>query len=89
MMDRRALEARLRVEDVSPDAFSIGEDRDETYSVTPDVSGGFRVYYSERGHRRDERVHSDETSALEDLLTRLLSDPTSRITYRDAHRWLG
>jgi hypothetical protein len=89
MMDRKALEARLRAEDVSPDAFSIGVDRDETYSVIPDAPGEFRVYYSERGHGRDERVHSDEASALEDLLVRLLDDPTTRIAYRNAHRWPG
>lgn len=89
MIDRRGFETRVRAEDVSPDAFSIGEDKDEMYCVLPGVSGGYMVYYSERGHRRDEKTYSDEASALEDLLTRVLSDPTTRVAYRDTHRWPG
>lgn len=41
--------------------------------------GGWRVYYSEHGHRTDEHVFDTEDEACSYLLASLVQDPTTRV----------
>ncbi|MCF4123218.1 hypothetical protein L1785_19800 [Antribacter sp. KLBMP9083] len=63
----------LRSRGVPEDAYSIGQDRNDSYCLTG-AYGTWQVYYSERGLRRSERIHASEDAACRDLLSRLLRD---------------
>ena len=41
-------------------------------------TGGWSVYYSERGRRNDEARFDTEDEACDELLIRLVRDPTTR-----------
>jgi hypothetical protein len=88
-MDRAAFGETCDREGVSLDAFSVGADRTEAYCMTSASDRDFVVYYSERGHKRDERIYPNDADAFADLLARLLRDPTTRVGYRETHRWPG
>lgn len=76
-MNTVELKAELLVRHVPEDAYSIGRDRDEAYRLIG-VSGAWRVYYSKRGNRNNERVFSNEDSACLDLLNRLVRDAAAK-----------
>lgn len=55
-----------------------GSHRDEVYCLDQ-VSGGWVVYYRERGIRRDERLFSSEDEACRHILDLIAGDPTTRL----------
>lgn len=63
----------LRSRGVPEDAYSIGQDRDESYCLM-ETYGTWSTYYSERGVRQRERTHSSEDAACRDLLHRLVRE---------------
>jgi hypothetical protein len=67
---------------VRPSAFSIGDGvpDDDTY-VIERGSNGWAVYYSERGSGVAERVFSTEEAACDELVERVLRDPSARTTW--------
>lgn len=72
-MNTSELSASLQALGVAHDAYSIGLDRDETYCLIHE-QGLWKVYYSERGNRNDERAFTQEPPACRDLLDRLIRD---------------
>lgn len=67
------LEVELRRRKVPVIAYSIGTDENEAYCLVHEADG-WHVFYSERGNRNSERVHTAESAACQDLLERLLRD---------------
>ena len=53
-------------------------ERDEVYCLDA-VQGGWRVYYRERGLRRDERFLTSEDAATRYFLDLITRDPTTRL----------
>ena len=63
---------------IRPEAYSlVGGLPTEAY-VLDLVEGGWTVYYSERGKRRDEVRFDTEHEACDYLLLKLVGDPTTR-----------
>ena len=60
-------------------AFDLNGDGDEKY-VLRSASGGWEVYYSERGLERNLRTFGVEEHALQHLLTLLASDHSTRVS---------
>jgi hypothetical protein len=54
-------------------AYSIGVDANESYCLVLE-EGRLHVYYSERGHRNDERAFVSESEACQALLDVLRDD---------------
>jgi hypothetical protein len=77
-MNRSELVEATQREGIVERAYSLeGGLPAETYVLALE-EGGWCVYYSERGMRRDE-VHFDtEHEACDELLMRLVNDPTTR-----------
>ncbi|MFI5729194.1 hypothetical protein ACIA49_03675 [Kribbella sp. NPDC051587] len=67
------LAARLQAERVPAGAYSIGVDVNESYCLVPEEEH-WHVYYSERGHRIDERVFANESEACRAFLDALRDD---------------
>ena len=67
-------------------AFAIGEERDEKFCVVP-TSTGWLVFYSERGHKREAQEYLTLDQALNELQSRLLREPTTRVAFRSSHGW--
>jgi len=63
---------------IRPDAYDLNGLGNETYSLSCDGIG-YSVYYAERGFRREAESFTDEGTALDRLLQRLIKDPTTRI----------
>ena len=65
-------------EGVHPTAYSLDPDRlnDDVHylAVTP---GGWSVWFAERGERKDEVFFETEDEACDELLLRIVSDPTT------------
>ncbi len=76
-MNRRSLRELLAAEHVRGDAYSLDGDRDESMCLEP-VTGGWAIYYSERGLRSGERLFETEDEACQFLDARLLTDPSNR-----------
>ena len=72
-MNTSELSALLKSIGAPTNAYSIGSDVNEAYCLVQD-QGSWHVYYSERGHRNDERTFADEGRACQELLEMLLSD---------------
>ena len=73
------LRGKLRDEGIRDDAFSVeGGTPDERYVLSNDGGGNWSVYYSERGSRFSVKTLGSEEHACEELLRRLLDDPTTR-----------
>jgi len=53
-------------------------ERDEVYCLDA-VQGGWRVYYCERGLRRDERFFTSEDAATRYFLDLITRDTTTRL----------
>jgi len=74
---------------ISSEAFSLNGDGDEKYCLVQTAQGDWMVYYSERGMRRNPRDFTTLETALAALRGRILADPTTRIQYRNDHKWTG
>jgi hypothetical protein len=72
-MDTAQLAARLQAERVPAGTYSIGADANESHCLVLE-EGRWHVYYSERGHRNDERVFTNESQACRALLDALRDD---------------
>jgi hypothetical protein len=58
--------------------YSLAGYGDERYCIDRDRVG-FAVFYGERGHRNDEVLYGLEAEACQDLVERILADPTTRM----------
>jgi len=76
---REELQRALEREGVRSTAYSLSPDRlsDDVYCLAI-TSGGWSVWFVERGERRDEVFFETEDEACDELLLRLVSDPTTR-----------
>lgn len=81
-MDVGGLLARLRAERISPLAYAVNEVRDDACCLFETSSGDWLVFYSQRGHRYEQRAFVTESAACEHLLHMVLSDETTRADYR-------
>lgn len=78
-MNARELESVLRDNNVSPEAYCLtGGHPEDRYVLSPEPSGKWAVYYSERGERNQERFFDSEDSACRYLLRIILEDSTTR-----------
>ncbi len=78
-MNRNSLRDLLQTEHVRDDAYSLdGTLQDESMCLEA-VTGGWAVFYSERGLRSGERVFETEDEACQFLAGRLLADPSNRL----------
>lgn len=77
-MNRSELAKAIHREGILETAYSLEGGLPAERYVLALEDGGWSVYYSERGMRRDE-VHFDtEHEACDELLLRLVEDPTTR-----------
>lgn len=81
-MNRSELKDKLVQEGIREDAYSLtGGTPDDTYVLSQDGQR-WSVYYAERGLRIGERTFNSEADASDELLNRLLKDPTTRRDYK-------
>ena len=78
-MTLAGLRRAARAAGIRENAYKLQGARDETYCLAHEDTG-WVVFFQERGKRVAERVHPDKVSACEDLLARLMRDPTTRET---------
>lgn len=77
-MDRESLRSILDGEGVDREYYDLqGGLPFEKYCLEP-RPGEWAVYYSERGHRVEEKLFASEDEACRHLLNLLLRDPTTR-----------
>ena len=78
-VNREELRRALEREGVRPTAYSLDPDRlsDDLYCMAI-TNGGWSVWFAERGERRDEVLFEAEDEACDELLLRVMSDPTTR-----------
>ena len=77
---RNRTELREAFEDLGIDEYSYsldGSGQNESYCLERS-SGGWAVFYSERGNRNDEQWYPAEAQACRRLLEWVISDPTTR-----------
>lgn len=79
-VNRDELRRALEREGVRPTAYSVDPDRlsDDVYCLAI-TAGGWSVWFAERGERRDEVFFETEDEACDELLLRVVSDPTTRL----------
>jgi hypothetical protein len=82
MMNINAMRQILATDGISPNAYSVNQDRDDMYCLVKVSTGDWLVYFSERGHHWDERIFASEDAACNDLIERLRSDSTTRVDYQ-------
>ena len=77
-MDCTALGATLVKRRIRRGSYSLdGRDQADRYCLEPS-DGGWAVFFAERGERNDESWFESEDEACDDLLRRILEDPTTR-----------
>jgi len=77
-MDLAALRAALMAHWIKEQSYSLdGRNQADRYCIERS-KGGWAVFFSERGTRNDETWYEDEGQACEDILRRILEDPTTR-----------
>jgi hypothetical protein len=77
MMNMADLKLRLAELRIPEDAYSLGREANESYCIVSD-GGQWRIFYSERGHRNNEKVFSNEGRACQYFLEVLLGDGAIR-----------
>lgn len=77
-MNAAQLDAELIAAGIRCGVYSVSGEGDDDVYVLSEESGGWAVYYAERGERMDERLHGNEADACADLRERVLGDPTTR-----------
>ena len=83
-MNRDELQRVLAARRIRQRSYSLeGGSPDDRYCIERS-SGGWAVYFSERGNRNDEKWFATETEACEELLRRILADPSTRERERPA-----
>lgn len=91
-MNRDKVREVARAEGIRPDAYSLdGGDHEDRYVLAIET-GGWSVYFVERGERTDVTHFETEEEACDHLLSLLLRDSTTRTgfeTYADAERRLS
>ncbi len=74
----------LAAKGIRPRSYSLeGGSPEDRYCIEKS-SGGWSVYYSERGNRNDERWFETEDDACEEFMRRVLADPSTRVRQRPA-----
>ena len=78
-VDREELRRALEREGVRPTAYSLDPDRlsDDVHCLAV-ATTGWLVWFAERGRRNNEVFVGTEDEACDELLLRLISDPTTR-----------
>ena len=77
-VNRDDLRQALAREGIRDSSYGIGNDQPERYCLGI-VSGGWAVWYSERGGRNNEVFYETEDEVCSELLLRLVEDPTTRV----------
>lgn len=83
-MTRQEFLEEVRKEGINPRTFDLDNVKHECYVLNSDYYD-YRVYYSERGSEYNIRHFVTESEALEYLLEKLKSDPTTKQWPRGAH----
>lgn len=73
-MNENEMQSELESLGITRDAFSLSGARDEAYCLDRST-GGWSVYYSERGLEAGRQEFRDKIEAYEHLKSLLLSDP--------------
>jgi hypothetical protein len=83
---RRIFELLVERAGIAPEEYALGSTLDETFCLV-ECDGGFDVFYSERGTRRDLRRFADERAAYYYLFGQLAASAVraGRLTARPAH----
>ena len=77
-MNRSELSVAAEREGIVPSAYNLdGAPVEETYVLSIEL-GGWSVYFCARGGRLDESRFDTEDEACDELLMRLVRDPTTR-----------
>jgi hypothetical protein len=69
------LESLFTAAGVPRTAYSIGSDDNEAYCLVEEPDG-WHVYYSERGHRNNERIFAQEAVAIAEMWSTVMNDST-------------
>ena len=72
-MNSQEMLVRFELLGVPRDAYSVGANRDESYSLIHE-DGRWKVFYSERGNRNNEAVFVEEDAACRELFERVTRD---------------
>lgn len=78
-MNRSELRVVLDERGIDPRWYSLEGGSHQDKHCIERSAGGWAVYYSERYERYNEKWFKYEEEACEELLNRLVSDPTTRI----------
>jgi hypothetical protein len=85
-MKVKELREILAREGIRDDAYALyGGTPDGSYVLSQEGQN-WSVYYSDRGLKREPRIFSSEQAACEELLKRVLKDPTTRKTKVESNR---
>ena len=90
-MTRDEFQAWAEQAGIDQGAYRLSSTAEGEVYVLERSSGGWAVFYSERGNRNSEKWHPAEAQALDDLKRRLERDPTTRRKARVAavNRWFA
>lgn len=80
-MTRSEARALLRAEGIDRRAYNLGSQLQDVSWILEFDGGSWKVFYFEQGVRDQEVSFSDESSALEHLVRRVLEDPLTRAKY--------
>ena len=78
-MNRETLRKIADSEGIRRDSYSLDGGMPSERYVLAIIEGGWAVYYSERRSRNGESRFETEDEACDELLMRLIRDPTTRI----------
>ncbi|GAC1382485.1 MAG: hypothetical protein NVSMB48_13150 [Marmoricola sp.] len=78
-MTRDELRSAAAHNGILPTAYALEGGLPEDRYVLARIGDGWSVYFVERGRRIDELQFDDEGDACDELLLRLLRDPTTRV----------
>jgi hypothetical protein len=68
----------LEERDIRERSYSLESGTAEDRYCIERSRGGWAVYYFERGNRNDEKWFGTEDEACDELLNRIMADPTTR-----------
>ena len=79
-MDCKQLKDKLTELGIRLDAYSLGNDSDESYCLERNRHNGmWEVYYSERGQKNAWKIFAEKSDACQYLLSELLKNSSARM----------